>query len=900
MRKKIAVLVAQVDEAMQTAFLTGFIKEAHAHDYDVCIFAMYQKFQANDRRNVGDSNIYNLINYALFDAVVILSDTILVPDLCDSLQKHIKSTFDGPVITIDVKSDYFESIMMDHYTPFRKIVDHMIEVHGYQKMAFFGGKKDHPYSVQRLNAFLDSMKEHDVPVNEDWIFHGNYWYNTAEAFVDTLLNDKENFPRAIVCANDIMAIGAASRLVDNGYRVPEDVAVTGYDSIDAGRTSPIPITSCAIAFDESGEYAARWIISKINGKTIEPFKCHSPICIGGSCGCHYEFEMVPETHRNEWKTDLSSRSMFSDVDHMLEDLLSMNRLPEFLKVISNHAYQIMPFESFDFCLNDGFMRPDTFVGDKAIRKGYADDMYSVLSVDGNGETIDFKRSFKSHMLTPRLHEERDYPSTFIFNSLYSEDRCYGYTVLNYGEKATVYDGRFRTWMRDVMQGMEAFYRQGYMLSLMEKIKSDQIRDSLTGLYNYDGFYKAVTENLLTTATEDNKISILSIDIKDTRQINELYGRDAGRHAIKTVANFIIHSVGEHDIACRMYNDEFIIALLDDENSTRSLKVVHGVEGRLKKYGLLTGTNNDLKIHYYNLLAEQSEMDNLELLVNQTISLKNHKKSSTSSSGDSTNLKDEIKRNKIVTNILNKNLFTYYYQPIISAVDGSVYAYEALMRCEQEKISPFQILQAATYLDRLSDVEKYTLLNVTSDVESRLDEFGDAKVFINSLSGIELSDNDESKFADRVMHNNGRFVIEFTEESQLDDNQLQDIKNKYSRYGCRIAVDDYGTGYSNVNNLLRYKPQYVKIDRSLISEIHINPQKQHFVRSIITFAHENDIQALAEGVETREELYECLKFGVDLIQGYYTGRPQPDPIIEIDPIVKSAIEGFRLQNVGWEY
>ena len=76
----------------------------------------------------------------------------------------------------------------------------------------------------------------------------------------------------------------------------------------------------------------------------------------------------------------------------------------------------------------------------------------------------------------------------------------------------------------------------------------------------------------------------------------------------------------------------------------------------------------------------------------------------------------------------------------------------------------------------------------------------------------------------------------------------------------IAIDDYGSGYSNVNNLLRYMPEYVKIDRMLLTGIDADPHRQHFVKDIIEFTSTNDIKALAEGVETTKEMKTVIQLG----------------------------------------
>ena len=139
--------------------------------------------------------------------------------------------------------------------------------------------------------------------------------------------------------------------------------------------------------------------------------------------------------------------------------------------------------------------------------------------------------------------------------------------------------------------------------------------------------------------------------------------------------------------------------------------------------------------------------------------------------------------------------------------------------------------------------------------------------------------------------------EAEEQTEADDKTLADMKSGYEKMGIETAVDDYGTGYSNIVNLLRYMPNYVKVDRMLLSGIQDNPQKQHFVKDIVIFAHENHFQVLAEGVETSEELETVIKLGVDLIQGYYTARPNPDILGRIDSNIEEEICRYQKERVS---
>ena len=906
MREKLAVLLGQADESTQRRFLEGFTKRAYEFQYDICIFSLHQKYQETWLRDLGDSNIFELVNYDLFSGVVVMIDTILTKDFAEPLQRKIHERFHGPVIVIDKESPYFESIMVDHYTPMRKLTDHMIEVHGYDNIAFLGGKEGHPHSVQRLNAFRDSMAGHGIPVREDRIYHGNYWYDSAEEYAKKLLENRDDMPRAIICANDVMAIGVGTVLTENGYRIPEDVAIIGYDSIEDGRCSPAPLTSALIPADECGEQAMLWIHSKLTGSRMKHYEMKAPLFIGASCGCAYKIEMVPKKLRSFWRTQQSSSSMFSEFNHIMEDLLSQTTFEGFWDTVKSYIYQIRPFDSFDICMNDTYLDTEKNVGENALRKGYTDTMCHVLHCDGPEESdchISFTEKFATGDLIPALHEERSYPTTYIFHPLFFDDKCFGYTVLNYGREYKMYNETYRIWMRDVMQGIEAFYRQQYMQELVERMRAEQVRDSLTGLFNYDGFLR--NTSLLIKLSKDSdphqkRLNIYAIDVRGMKSINEIYGREYGTKVILTVSRFIRDEVYDNEICARMCNDEFLIALLDDDDSSRGKEMIASIQKKLKKAKIDPDKEHVPEIHFANVLADLSKQEELDVLINYAVSLKNHKKdiSSTSEATPTEQLEAQIALNQKVDKILNQNLLTYVYQPIVSAKDGTIYAYEALMRCKTENISPLEIIRAAKYMNRLSDVESATFLNVGKQVDEKEEVFGEAKVFINSIPGLTISLEDQDTFAAISKRHRGRFVIEFTEESQPSDEQLHNLKNRYLQLGNQIAIDDYGAGYSNVNNLLRYMPHYLKIDRELIEEIHMNPQKQHFVQNIVEFSHKNDIIVIAEGVETREELKECVKMGVDMIQGYYTGRPSEKPVEAIPEEIRNELKRYQLSGTGW--
>ena len=250
----------------------------------------------------------------------------------------------------------------------------------------------------------------------------------------------------------------------------------------------------------------------------------------------------------------------------------------------------------------------------------------------------------------------------------------------------------------------------------------------------------------------------------------------------------------------------------------------------------------------------------------------------------------------VEDIISENRFDYHFQPIVSASDGGIYSYEALMRPRSEKkLSPYHIIKYAELTERLDEIERATFLNVLNIIDTKKEMFSGRRVFLNSIPNTKLCGEDLKNVCRLLVSHSDTVVVEMTEQSEPDEHELSILKERYRNMNVQVAIDDYGTGYSNVKNLLMYMPNYVKIDRSLLSEIQNSPTKRHFVREIIEFCHDNGIMALAEGVETSEELRTVILLGVDLIQGFYTARPSAEVIDAIPHDIRQEIKRYRQER-----
>ncbi len=248
-------------------------------------------------------------------------------------------------------------------------------------------------------------------------------------------------------------------------------------------------------------------------------------------------------------------------------------------------------------------------------------------------------------------------------------------------------------------------------------------------------------------------------------------------------------------------------------------------------------------------------------------------------------------------IIERNELLYKFQPIVSAKDGSIYAYESLMRTKPEVgLAPREILKYAEISQKLYDVEYYTFYNTLKIFSENQKIFGSKKVFINSIPCITLKDEDLKQLHDKFGKVTMNAVVEILEDSEDTEESLAAFGKIQELFDCQIAIDDYGSGYSNESKLLHNNPNYIKIDINLISSIESDRKKQLLVSNIIQFARKYGILVLGEGVETKEELQTLIELGVDLVQGFYIAKPDSTIIAEIPQEVKRFIIGENIRLV----
>ncbi|HSN26683.1 MAG TPA: EAL domain-containing protein [Kofleriaceae bacterium] len=210
-----------------------------------------------------------------------------------------------------------------------------------------------------------------------------------------------------------------------------------------------------------------------------------------------------------------------------------------------------------------------------------------------------------------------------------------------------------------------------------------------------------------------------------------------------------------------------------------------------------------------------------------------------------------------------------FQPICDVASRRVFAYEALLRTEEETLRRTDIFIATA--ERLGRVHELGRTVRTAVSRAAVEAPSDALLFVN-VHGLELDDEDLFKPDSPLGKIAHRVVLEITERTGLDEAAGPTRVAMLRKLGYRIAVDDLGAGYAALGALASLEPEVVKLDMSLVRDLDKQPKKRRVVAAIATLCRELGGTVVAEGVETEAERAVLVDSGIDLIQGYLLAKP----------------------------
>jgi len=363
----------------------------------------------------------------------------------------------------------------------------------------------------------------------------------------------------------------------------------------------------------------------------------------------------------------------------------------------------------------------------------------------------------------------------------------------------------------------------------------------------------------------NNAYLLIVNAKGFSKINVLYGFDVGDIILKKVASVL----KTQDVikSYRIYGDEFAILL----HSKEQIEDIYNMLNSAVKVKL-DGIEHE--IFFYGAYAkfEQKALEMCEF------ALTKHKKGLV----DANELKDLIGTYKIELSLTQKlkeamikdNIIPYFQPIYVSKPVGKILKYEVLMRVKYKD----EILTPAKFINTLIEMPFYTEFTKSILLKS-FETFKNTEfTFSVNFTIVDIKDKNLISFLKVLVEKYPdvakRFTIEITEAQALEEFELlNNFINEFKEYGITFSLDDFGSGYSNFAQIAKLDIDFIKIDGSIIKEILENEKMQKLLDTIISFARSFNLAVIAEYVEN-EEIFNYLKDKVDMLQGYYIGKPEP--------------------------
>ena len=561
--KIIALISCSTDDSYHSPLVQSFIDRCSEKDCRVLWFQSLSNNNDDTAHNRGEHNIFNLINYDILDAVVIMSLTVIDKNIREQIISNARK-HNLPIISIDGHIEGAYNIYLGYVDALEEMVRHVITEHGAKNIKFLGGAKDNEESDARENVFRKVMAEYNLEVTDDNVDYGYFWWAAAADAVQRHYDKHKAMPDAFVCANDSMAIGVCGKLTELGYKVPDDVIVTGIDGITEGNSYSPSITTLMLDIKSAGTTAAERTAEILDGM-ISPVgseKVEGTILYRESCGCE---PARLSSDDNALKHELYNRlDLWNSVANgfilMAEAVTNSGSFEDTLENIKPFLSSAWAKECW-LCICDDYVSNDADEATRSVdnyrRTGYSKIMkYVVHGVDD--KEFDILGSFESAELVPDFENILKKYNNLMFLPLNFSDRTIGYFAIEFTNTIRNYH-ILRSFISNISRVLENARIQSELKSVVNRLEDMYIHDSMTSLYNRRGFYRLVPEIYNKCRAEQTEFMVISIDMDNLKGINDTFGHAEGDNALTTIANALLDASCNGEIVARFGGDEYIAA-----------------------------------------------------------------------------------------------------------------------------------------------------------------------------------------------------------------------------------------------------------------------------------------------------------------------------------------------------
>ncbi|MBR5420731.1 MAG: GGDEF domain-containing protein [Lachnospiraceae bacterium] len=536
--------------------------------------------------------VFDFIPYDKVDLVVYMDEKVKSRRVGEHVTCAAREA-GTPVIVVDGAYEGCSDLRFNFAAGFEDLVRHVLDTHPVRNPHFMAGIEGNPFSDEREAVFKKVIEEKGFRFDKSRVSYGQFWANPAREAVQKLI-DEQCVPDCIICANDIMAINVCDILRENGYNVPKDVIVTGFDGYDEVFLTHPQITTVDCSNAEMAVACADKILS--GDHAIENLRIRPRLIVTESCGCP---RCAEERRSTINRFNDSFYRYQDDVRMMHETITGMLTVSTPEEVVSQMHQKFT--SSMSIIINRVcFMSDRNFFTEKEEEHA----QYGLL-YDSEREKNSLT-DFDPKNLLPQLMQrmEKGYP--LIIQALDYMNRAMGYIAYFYETyDITRYAGTAGI-TEMVSMGIGGYSNVKYQGYLLERMEEMYRFDALTGLYNRLAFQEEFERRRFSLDRQNIPLLLIMADLDHLKQVNDEHGHNAGDAAIAAVAHALSDACGEEALCVRFGGDEMIAFItgeadetaildkIDKELEQKSRELGYTVSASCGVYRAILNQNSDIK------------------------------------------------------------------------------------------------------------------------------------------------------------------------------------------------------------------------------------------------------------------------------------------------------------------
>jgi len=418
---------------------------------------------------------------------------------------------------------------------------------------------------------------------------------------------------------------------------------------------------------------------------------------------------------------------------------------------------------------------------------------------------------------------------------------------------------------------------------LDTIAHQALHDDLTGLANRTNF-GARLDDALERPDAGPELAVFFVDLERFKEVNDALGHDCGNELLTVVAARLAEAVGPNELVARLGGDEFGVISTEAVDGESALRLAHRLQAAMMQPCEIGGVSLEVQGSVGIALAPEHGTTRDDLLRRADMAMYAAKRLGAAQLF-TPSLDEHSPLRLAMTGELRRALerceLVVQYQPQLNLLTGTTHGAEALVRWRHPTrgfLGPDAFLNAAEQSGLMRNLTRHVLDESLRQLRAWRDAGLEIDLAVN-VAGRDLAD---ARFPDEVadaLSEHGVdpswLELEITESVLLSDRvRTSRMLERIVEQGVRIAVDDFGVGYSSLGQLKNLPAHTLKIDRSFVSSMDVDRSDEAIVSATIELSHRLGLDVIAEGVESAEHLRRLRLAGCDIGQGHFLGRPLP--------------------------